>query len=187
MRFHPGNTAFAVCFAGLIVAVIATASAKSQDLNLSQLTDAELDSLVIQFERTTCYGNCPAYRLTIYGDGRVEYNGLKFVKLAGPAQGRVGRVELKTLVEQLSKADFLKIDQYTEKSCSCTLCTDMPTAITEVKLKNKSHRVEHYYGCRCAPKALWDVEEAIDKITRSEQWTGDVSKQGPLGTTCFSK
>lgn len=28
---------------------------------------------------------------------------------------------------------------------------------------------------------------AIDKIARTEQWTGDISKQGPFGTTCFNK
>jgi hypothetical protein len=170
-----------------MVAVIATAPVQSQDINLPQLTDSEFEGLVILFERTTCYGNCPAYRLTIHGDGRVEYVGLNFVKLTGPRQGQVARTELKKIVEQLSKADFFKIDQYTEKACSCTVCTDMPTVITEVKLKDQSHRVEHYYGCRCAPRALWDVEETIDRMVRAEQWIGDVSKQGPAATTCFSK
>jgi len=99
----------------------------------------------------------------------------------------VARTELKKIVAKLSKADFLKIDQYTQDNCWCTLCTDMATAITEIKVKDTSHRVEHYYGCRCAPKALWDVEETIDKIVRTEQWTGDVSKQGPMGTTCFNR
>jgi len=88
LRFHSGNAGFVACFACVLLAVIATASVKSQDLNLSQLTESELDTLVIQFERSSCYGNCPAYRLTIHGDGRIEYNGIRFVKQIGPAQGQ---------------------------------------------------------------------------------------------------
>jgi len=47
--------------------------------------------------------------------------------------------------------------------------------------------VQHYYGCTCAPKVLFELESAIDKSVQAEQWTGDVSKQGPLGTTCFDR
>jgi hypothetical protein len=30
-----------------------------------------------------CYGTCPVYALTIHDDGRFEYHGARFVKLAG--------------------------------------------------------------------------------------------------------
>lgn len=186
MRLHPGNSVFAACFACLILAVITTASVEPQEANLAKLTETELETLVIHFERTACYGDCPAYKLTIYGDGRIEYEGIRNVKQVGRKQGHLANAELRNLVSQFNQTDFFKIDQYSEKSCSCTLCTDMPTAMTEIKVRDMSHRVEHYYGCRCAPKALWDLEAAVDKIARIEQWTGDVSKQGPRGTTCFN-
>jgi hypothetical protein len=63
-------------------------------------------------------------------------------------------------------------------------CTDMPTALTEVRIKGASHRVKHYYGCGGAPKSLFELESAIDKSANSEQWIGDMSKAGPFGTTC---
>jgi hypothetical protein len=60
----------------------------------------------------------------------------------------------------------------------------MATAITELSIRGVTQRVKHYYGCRGAPKSLFDLESVIDKSANSEQWTGDVSNAGPYGTTC---
>jgi hypothetical protein len=184
MRFHRGHSAFLACLLGLILALSGVATQQNSPQNISE---ADLKEIVIQFERSTCYGTCPAYKLKIGGDGRVEYEGVKFVKQEGRKEGRIAAVDLKRLVTEFLKAQFSTIDQFSSEKCTCTLCTDMPTVTTEFHVKGTSHRVEHYYGCRCAPKLLWDLEQSIDKIVHTEQWTGDVSKQGPFGTTCFNK
>lgn len=158
---------------------------KTQQVN--NPPDGDLKDLVVSLERTTCYGDCPAYKLTIYGDGRVEYEGMANVKLTNKEEGHVQPGDLKKILAAFDKANYFSIKPYTYDTCTCTLCTDMPTAITEIHAKGKSHRVEHYYGCRCAPRELWELEEGIDRIVGTEQWTGDVSKQGPRGTTCFDK
>ena len=49
--------------------------ASRQTPELRNLTDDELNQIVVRLERTGCYGNCPAYKLTIHEDGRVEYEG----------------------------------------------------------------------------------------------------------------
>ena len=158
---------------------------KTQQVN--NPPDGDLKDLVVSLERTTCYGDCPAYKLTIYGDGRVEYEGTANVKLTNKKEGHVQPGDLKKILAAFDKANYFSIKPYTYDTCTCTLCTDMPTAITEIHAKGKSHRVEHYYGCRCAPRELWELEEGIDRIVGTEQWTGDVSKQGPRGTTCFDR
>lgn len=38
---------------------------------------------VLIYQRTPCYGRCPAYTATIFADGRVEYDGQRFVPLLG--------------------------------------------------------------------------------------------------------
>ena len=63
----------------------------------------------------------------------------------------------------------------------------MPSAVITLTVKGVTRRVEHYYGCTCAPKVLFDLESAIDKSGSTEQWTGDVSKSGPFGTTCMDR
>lgn len=117
----------------------------------------------------------------------MQYVGGNNVKLKGEQQANIATADVKQILSEFDNADYFSINQYSEKNCSCRFCTDMPTTITEIQVKGISHRVEHYYGCTCAPKSLWELEKAIDRIARTAQWTGDVSKQGPRGTTCFTK
>lgn len=186
-NYHSLNLVFVVCLFTILSISVLGLARQQPPSELRNITDAELKDVVVHLQRSTCYGNCPSYSVTVFGDGRIEYEGLKFVKTTGKKAGRIEPADLKRIVSEFEKANYFSLDQYTYDKCSCTLCTDMPTAITEIQARGKSHKVEHYYGCRCAPKALWDLEVAIDKFARTEQWTGDVSKAGPNGTTCFNK
>ena len=180
------NAVLLACLGAVAIMIPSLAFMRQQGPQLSNLTESELKEIVVRLERTTCYGNCPAYKLTIHGDGRVEYEGNDNVKVKGKKNGRIEPADVKLLVSEFDKANYFSIEQYTQDHCSsCTLCTDMPTATTEITVKGNYHRVEHYYGCRCAPKPLWNLEGTIDKAVNTEQWTGDVSKNGPFGTTCF--
>src|SRR5690348_16540886 len=37
----------------------------------------------IMLDRTTCFGSCPAYVVTVHGDGRVDWRGNSFVEQVG--------------------------------------------------------------------------------------------------------
>jgi hypothetical protein len=180
-----------VAIASLVVLQTASAyrhrQTSDQTPDLGALPDADLKAATIHLERTLCYGSCPAYTVTIHGDGRVEYSGTYGVKLTGKQTGRADPETVKRLLAQFAQAKFFAIkEDYSEKKCSCSRrCTDMPSAVTELVAGGVTHRVNHYYGCGCAPKALFELESAIDKAAQVEQWTGDVSKAGPYGTTCW--
>src|SRR5262249_30641204 len=170
----------------LIAIKSAPAPAENQMLDLTSLSDDDLKSVSLTFERTRCYGSCPAYNLSIHGDGSVEYVGKNNVKAKGAHTGRIELASIKRLMSEFSRAKFFSLkEEYSEEKCFGRLCTDMPTAVTELKVKGLSHRVRHYYGCGEAPRALFDLESGIDKAVNSRQWTGDVSRQGPYGTTCW--
>ncbi len=47
-----------------------------------------MKDVVITLERTQCFGSCPVYKLTVYGDGRVVYEGGGFVKIKGEKKKR---------------------------------------------------------------------------------------------------
>jgi len=179
---------------GLIATLIVMAFGGVQNLApaqspgaLTAMSDQDLRQVAIHLERSTCYGDCPAYKLAIFGDGRVEYEGLKHVKDIGARQGRLEAADVRRLLAEFDKANYFTIEQFTEEHCTCTLCTDMPTTITELKAGGATHRVQHYYACTCAPKPLFSLEQSIDEIARVARWTGDVSKAGPFGTTCFRR
>jgi hypothetical protein len=157
----------------------------AQTADLTSLSDDELKTVVIRLERTRCFGSCPAYILTIHGDGRVEYVDKEKAEVKSPKQGTVDRGAVKALVSEFARAKFLSLPDYLLEKCKCQQCTDLPSAITEIVFRGETHRVKHDYGCGCAPRALFELELAIDKAAKVEQWTGDTSKRGPYGTTCF--
>jgi Domain of unknown function (DUF6438) len=179
--------------AALALMVVSSTSshALQQSADLSSLSDEELKTVVIRLERTSCYGTCPAYVLTIHGDGRVEYVDKEVDKKkagagAKPAQqGAIDRSALKALLSEFARVKFLSMPDYLLEKCTCRQCTDLPSAVTEITVRGESHVVKHDYGCGCAPKELFELESAIDKAVKVEQWTGDTSNKGPFGTTCF--
>lgn len=176
--------------AGLFLLVVESAPTQSSNKvpDLTSLSDEELKTLTIQLERSACLGTCPAYSVTISGDGRVEYNGKSHVKETGAREGQITTDKIRALASEFARAKFWGLgEEYSgEKWKKCKgYCTDMATAVTELKVKGVTHRVKHYYGCGGVPKSLFELESAIDKSANSGQWTGDVSKAGPFGTTCF--
>jgi hypothetical protein len=176
----------AACCSLLLVAAISARPA-DQPTDLNSLSDTDLKTVTVRLERIGCYGNCPAYAVTIHGDGQVEYNGKSHVKESGAQQARLEPDTIKELMKEFTKAKFLTLSEdYSGENCA-RYCTDMATAVTELNLKEVNHRVKHYYGCGGAPKTLFDLESAIDKLANTERWTGDVSKAGPYGTTCVDR
>ena len=156
--------------------------------NLQSVPDVDLKTVTIKLERTECYGNCPAYSVTIHGDGHVEYQGKSNVKEKGAQEGRIELDDLRTLMRAFAKAKYWDVPaDYSETKCKGPYCTDMATVITELTVRGEAHRVEHYYGCGSAPKSLFELESRIDKTVNSERWTGDVSNAGPVGTSCFGR
>lgn len=153
--------------------------------DLNSLSEADLKALTIRFERTHCYGSCPSYTLTIHGNGLVQYEGKDNVQTKGAKEGKMEATAIKALLVEFAKAKFLSMPNYLLEKCTCRRCTDMPSAFTEIVVSGVTHRVKHDYGCGCAPKELFTLESAIDKGAKVEQWTGDVSKQGVFGTTCW--
>lgn len=157
-----------------------------EDPDLTSLSDSDLKTLTIRLERIGCYGTCPAYTVLIHGDGRMEYDGKGHVRETGTREGKIEIAAIKALITDFAKANFWVLPaEYVQTNCS-RYCTDMPTAVIELDVRGVTHRVKHYYGCGGAPKALFELASAVDKSAAVERWTGDVSKAGPFGTTCWN-
>lgn len=64
--------------------------------------------LRITLERTYCLGTCPVYTVTVYGDGRVAWNGMDNVAVVGPKQTRIERREVERLSRLVDRAHFFR-------------------------------------------------------------------------------
>jgi Domain of unknown function (DUF6438) len=126
--------------------------------------------LVVSLERTACFGTCPVYQLTVYGDGRVVYDGQAFVAVRGKRTAQISPEQVQKLVQAIEAANFFSLaDRYTVDA------TDLPGAWTSVTLNGQSKRVWRYgssgdLGIDNAPKALTELEQAIDTIANAQQW-----------------
>lgn len=129
---------------------------------------------VITLERTTCFGSCPAYTVSIYGDGLVLFEGKEYVKTKDTADGRITKDELQQLVREFEKLDYMKLkDNYGNDDAGCPQSsTDYPSAITSLNLNGKEKTVHHYLGCRGLPilDQLTQLEDKIDEVVKTKRW-----------------
>ena len=122
---------------------------------------------IITLERTACFGVCPVYKLTIHGDGRVIYEGIRCVRIEGTRTTTISENKSEQLMTEFQKIDYFSLkDSYEEHNA-----TDMPSAFTSLTIDGKTKTVRHYHGDFSAPKKLTELENQIDQIINSDQWT----------------
>jgi hypothetical protein len=164
------------------------AQSSSAPAHFTELSDAEMKTLSISLTRTACMGDCPEYSVRVWGDGRVEYEGFANVKTVKKRQSQLAADKVRALLAEFDKDKFWEIDPiYSEAGCTGTYCFDWPSTTIEVTIGGASHRIEHFYGCAAAPKSLFKLEKMVDETANVQQWTGDVSKSGPMATTCVNR
>ena len=127
---------------------------------------------VITLERTVCYGTCPAYKLTIYADGKVVFEGAEYVRKTGRFEARVSRDKVQELLTAFREINYFDLkNNYSEKDCP-QWWTDHPTAQTSLTINGRSKTVRHYYGCAGLEvlDRLSKLESKIDKTVNVDQW-----------------
>lgn len=133
-----------------------------------EIPSAAPQEVVITLERTVCFGTCPAYLLTIRGDGTVFFEGRQFVKSMGLFSTKIDPQQVKDLVAEFERIHYFYIPNFTDYDV-----TDAPSANTSITLHGITKTVDHYYGDRDAPQALFELEAKIDEVANSKQWIGE--------------
>ena len=126
----------------------------------------DLDDVVITLERQACFGFCPVYKLTIYGDGTVIYDGEELVAVKDRVETTIAKEKIEQLVSEFEAIDYYSLDdKYVERTI-----TDAQTVITSITVDGKTKMVEHYHGDFAAPENLTTLENKIDETVNSSQW-----------------
>lgn len=113
-----------------------------------------------------CFGTCPSYKLVIYENGLVVYEGRDFVGTMGVRTSNIGENKVQQLAAELENSNYFSFqDSYEEY-----MVTDHPSAITYVKIGNKEKKISHYYGDFNAPRELYELEQRIDEVGKSRRW-----------------
>jgi hypothetical protein len=86
---------------------------------------------VLTFERTPCFGTCPAYAMQVYADGRVAYEGRSHVPLMGKQDFKLPAAAVAEMLRQAKEAHF---ETFAEQYKSGV--TDMPSTIVAIRQPN---------------------------------------------------
>lgn len=139
---------------------------------------AQERQVALTLDRTACFGTCPIYRVTIYTDGTVVYEGERFVEVTGEQTTTIDPEAVEQLVAGFEAAGYFEWnDEYTEMRV-----TDQPYITTSVTRGGETKQIVRYAGDANAPLALPYLENWIDLAARTSQWTGaNVSPTSVMG------
>ncbi len=83
---------------------------------------------VLTFERTPCFGTCPGYKMDVYADGRVAYEGTRAVPIMGQKELTMPVSAVAALLSQAREAHFEKFEKHYSRNT-----TDLPSTIIGIR------------------------------------------------------
>jgi hypothetical protein len=125
----------------------------------------DIQNVVITLKRSACFGICPTYNLTIYGNGTVIYEGTTNVNMTGIQISNITEDNLRLLISEFKKIDYFSLN---ETEIAGHVVYDAPMFTTSLTINGKIKTIKHYETA--VPKQLTDLENKIDEIVTSSQW-----------------
>jgi hypothetical protein len=124
------------------------------------------DAATISLERTGCFGTCPAYRVTLRGDGEVTWQGERFVVAPIDLRYRIDPAAVRELFDRVRAMTFYGLrDDYQAR------VTDLPAYSVTVVYGGQRKTVTDYAGGLVGmPYEVTSLEEAIDRAARTSRW-----------------
>ena len=123
------------------------------------------DSTVITLERGPCFGRCPEYTVTVYGSGRVEFDGKRYVCAKGHHTAKASPSEVRRLVAQMLATGYFDLDW-----TAGPLATNASTVTSSLRHGGRTRQIEHYLGDAGAPRLLRTLEDRIDVVAGTWRW-----------------
>lgn len=121
--------------------------------------------LMASIERTPCFGRCPHYKITVFSDGKVLYEGKRFVEKIGTYEGKIGIDKLKQIEARAKDIKYFEFaDRYPTGNDHIS---DLPAAITYFKYQDKEKTITNRHD---SPNTLREYEDFLDSILMNIEW-----------------
>lgn len=128
---------------------------------------------VIMMQRGNCEGGCPVYRVVIFADGDVLWQGRARVARSGVLLSHIDPDQVRSLIDEFRAIDYLHLENiYDFKGKGCQSSKpDMPIVITSFAIEGESRTLMHHDGCvgEMSDK-LKALENKIDKVVNTAPW-----------------
>lgn len=133
------------------------------------------DSTVISIERSRCFGWCPEYSLRLYGSGRVEYVGKRYVCDFGERTASADPREVRRTVEAAVEA--MLAAGYMDRSWEAvSFVVDAPRVTTTLRHAGRTARIKHSDGADDPWLSLMEAE--IDRVAGTARWLPFFAQDG---------
>ena len=129
-------------------------------------------SLVASLERGPCRGSCPVYRVELYGDGKVRFDGKQHVGTIGSRNGNTPTAAVQGFMRSVAASEFASADTlFMMGSAGCgSYATDLPVSVLSIKVGSRLKTIQHDPGCRNAPKFLRVLAAQLDTAAGVAGW-----------------
>ena len=129
---------------------------------------------VITLQRGACEKRCAVYKIVVFADGTLIYDGQYYVHRIGLVLDKVDVAAIRRLIEDFQAINYFNLeDEYgyrSEEGCSSIL-SDAPVAITSIVTGGKSKSIIHHHRCvGPIPGQLTHLEDKIDTLANTVRW-----------------
>jgi hypothetical protein len=129
---------------------------------------------VIVLDRGACEQRCAVYRIVIFADGSVIYDGRYFVGHPGLVHSGIAPEVLAGLVADLNAGGFFQLESnygYGNRDHCDAFEAGEPAAILTVSANGRAKTVLHNHGCAgAASKHLTELEDKVDRAVGAAKW-----------------
>ena len=149
----------------VIAAVTLCIVLEQQKIKNALYEPTDIKNVVVTLQRSGCFGICPVYNLTIYGNGTVIYEGTKNVDISGIQISNISENKVRQLLSEFKNIDYFSLN---ETEIASHIVVDVPIFTSSLTVNGKTKTIQH---CETTePEELTELEDTIDEIVNSSQW-----------------
>ncbi len=120
----------------------------------------------VTLERTDCFGTCPVYKVTIHGDGKVEYSGTQYVGVTSDLSYTVSPADAAALFDQLRKDEV-----WSAQNAYVGAETDSANTLITLNIGGQTKTIRDYLGTDAGiPDTVTAAESAVDTLAGTDRW-----------------
>jgi hypothetical protein len=132
------------------------------------------DDTVITMQRGNCeVMECPIYRILIFANGDVIWQGRGRVAKLGVVLSRIERDQIRALIQDFESIDYFHLENiYGFRGSGCRSSAPyMPVVRTSLSMGGLSKTLSHHDGCVGeVSEKLIALENSIDKAVNTARW-----------------
>ncbi len=114
------------------------------------------DSLFFKIERTSCFGRCPTYQISVFNSGYVLYHGKRNVEKIGFFEAQLNENQIKLILERANEINYFQLNDRYDGNM-----TDVPSTITLIQYNDDIKAVIDRVN---GPQPLKQFQQEMDDL-----------------------